>query len=115
VETFARLSGTGGCRKRGDSHSTTERRDLEEAIHQLPDLAAPLSVPSIRSLVRNPFYLDLAARLNWTGPEATPAGELAFRDKAWREVVCREDEAIEGLPLERDRVMVELAFDVRGP
>ncbi len=84
--------------------------ELNDAQRQLPALASPLVIPAIRQIVRNPFYLDLAARMIWLPAVPPPANVRAFRDKAWREVVCREDEAADGLPLERDRAMVEVAL-----
>ena len=84
--------------------------ELDDALRQLPRLAAPLAIPAIRHIARNPFYLDLAARMTWLPDVPPPANVRAFRDKAWREVVCREDEAADGLPLERDRAMVDVAL-----
>ncbi len=84
--------------------------EIGEALLQLPRLAAPLAIPAIRQIARNPFYLDLAARMVWS-PDVLPLTNVrAFREKAWREVICREDETTDGLPLERDRTMVEVAL-----
>jgi hypothetical protein len=84
--------------------------ELQEVRRQLPELEAPLGVAVIRQIVRNPFYLDLAARMAWPAKLPMPANVRAFREKAWREVVCRQNEAADGLPLKRDRTMVEVAL-----
>lgn len=85
-------------------------QEIDEVRQQLPSLTQPLSIPAIRTIARNPFYLDLAARMEWPTGTPPPANIRSFRDKVWREVVCREDEMIDGLPLERDQTMVEVAL-----
>ncbi|TSA32163.1 MAG: hypothetical protein D4R65_10005, partial [Verrucomicrobiaceae bacterium] len=111
VETFRSVFlERSGVRSEVVSIPRLSDEELDEVQRQLPDLAAPLTIPAIRQIARNPFYLDLAARMTWLADVPPPANVRAFRDKAWREVVCREDEVVDGLPLERDRTMVEAAL-----
>jgi len=111
VETFRSVFlERAGVRSEVVSIPRLSDEELDEARRQLPGLAAPLAIPAILQIARNPFYLDLAARMTWLPDVPPPANVRAFRDKAWREVVCREDETADGLPLERDRVMVEVAL-----
>lgn len=83
--------------------------ELEEVQRRIPTLSLPLSQPALRKLARNPFYLDLEARLNWNPSIPIPTNLRTFRDRAWREVICREDEVANGMPIERDRAMIEIA------
>jgi len=85
--------------------------ELNDVIAYFPLLARPLGNSSLRNLLRNPFYLDMAAKMNWPDTESLPATERAFREKVWNEVVRRVDEDLEsGLPNLRDRVLVEVAL-----
>ena len=83
--------------------------ELEEAAAKLPELRVPLAEPTLREVLRNPFYLKLAARMTWVEGAPHASTRKAFREKAWKEVICREDEAADGMPLERDRAMIEVA------
>ncbi len=84
--------------------------EFESVTAILPNLRVPLLEPSLRKVLRNPFHFNLAARMTW--PESTcPAmSRRAFREKAWQEVVCRNDEPANGMPLDRERAMIEVAL-----
>src|ERR1700751_109978 len=70
-----------------------------------------LTNPSLRSLLRNPFFLDKAAKMNWPVTEPPTTTERAFRETGWRGVVRRVDENVEsGLLSLRGRVLVEVAL-----
>lgn len=84
--------------------------ELSEVRGHLPELTLPLKAPALLKIVRNPFYLSLAASMKWSPEIPLPTSVRAFREKAWKDVVCREDEVVDGMPLERDRTMVEIAL-----
>jgi hypothetical protein len=85
--------------------------EVDEAANDFPSLKRPLSDPKLRSLLTNPFFLDMAARMNWLSTEPLPTSERAFREKVWREVVCRVDEDLElGLPNLRGKALTEIAL-----
>lgn len=85
--------------------------ELDDVAVDFPPLERPLSDPSLRSLLRNPFFLDMAAKMNWLVTEPLPTTERAFRDKVWLEVARRIDEDVEsGLPTLRGQVMMEVAL-----
>jgi hypothetical protein len=85
--------------------------ELNEVSNSCPILQRPLANETLRRLLRNPFFLDKAARMNWTGTEPLPANERNFREKVWREVIRREDEDADvGLPPLRERALVEIAL-----
>lgn len=74
-------------------------------------LSQPLANPTLRNLLRNPFFLDLAEKMNWQNIEAMPTTEWAFREKVWRDVVMKIEEDLEiGLPQVRDIVLREVAL-----
>lgn len=85
--------------------------ELEDVVVDFAALERPLSNPSLRSLLRNPFFLDKAAKMNWLVSELLPTNERAFREKVWSEVARRVDEDVEsGLPTLRGQVLVEVAL-----
>lgn len=84
--------------------------ELDTATAGLPALSVPMTEPALREILRNPFYLNFAAKMNWSA-EAPPAiTRRAFRQKAWREVISRDGEGTGGLSIEREKVMVEVAL-----
>lgn len=84
--------------------------ELNDAIAALPKLQLPLGDPVLRKVLRNPLHLDLAARMEWREDDCASMNRRAFREKAWRDIVCQEDEMGEGMPLERERAMIEIAL-----
>lgn len=85
--------------------------ELDDVVVDFPPLERPLSNPSLRRLLRNPFFLDKAAKMHWPVTERLPHSERAFREKVWIEVVRRVDEDIEsGLPNSRGQAFVQVAL-----
>jgi len=84
--------------------------ELDTAMTELSALRVPLGVPALREILRNPFYLKLAAQMSWTEDAPLTVTHRAFRKKAWDEVVCRTVEGTAGHARERDRAMVEIAL-----
>jgi hypothetical protein len=85
--------------------------ELDDVAVDFPPLERPLSNPSLRSLLRNPFFLDKAAKMNWLVTEPLPTTERSFREKVWNEVARHIDEDMEsGLPNLRGQVLVEVAL-----
>jgi hypothetical protein len=84
--------------------------DLNEVAIEFPSLERPLTSETLRRLLRNPFFLDMAARMEWLDSEPLPTTERAFRAKVWEDVVRRVHEDVElGLPNSRAEVVVEVA------
>jgi hypothetical protein len=81
--------------------------ELAEIARELPALALPLANPRLKELLRNPFLLDMAARLDWVVP--APASEREFRLRVWREVIRREDRPAGDAPAQRDEVFTTIA------
>ena len=85
--------------------------ELDGVTADFPDLEHPLGNSTLRSLLRNPFFLDMAAKMNWPATEPLPTTERAFREKVWSEVARRVGEDVEsGLPNLRGQVLVEVAL-----
>ena len=85
--------------------------ELDEAVVDFPSLERPLLSPTLRSLLKNPFFLDMAARMDWPATDPLPDNERAFREKVWRDIVRRVDEDLElGLPNLREKTLEEVAL-----
>ncbi len=84
--------------------------ELAEAARQMPALAAPLSVPRLRELLRNLFMLEKAASLDWAAGASMPQNEREFRAKVWREVIRRADRPAGGMPQKRATAFIEIAM-----
>lgn len=76
-----------------------ELRIVAEAV---PALAPLLSEVRTRRLLRNPYFLDKAALVNWHPDPSQPLDERRLRETLWRQVVMREDVRRDGLPLRRE-------------
>lgn len=74
-----------------------------------PQLKIPLSVPSLRSLLRNPFLLGKAALMAWDKDAEIPTSRRSFRRKVWQEVIMRNDVIAAGMPERRGECYVQLA------
>lgn len=81
--------------------------ELVQIAAELPTLAVPLGNPRLKELLRNPFLLDMAARLNWAG--SAPATEREFRQRVWSEVIRREDRPAGDAPARREEVFIAVA------
>jgi hypothetical protein len=84
--------------------------ELAEIVVQYPALARPFSSPRLRSLLRNPFLLDKATRMDWPPNAPLPQDERVFREKLWREIIRKEDEADGGMPQLRADAFIEVAL-----
>ena len=83
--------------------------ELEEVVRSLPNLANPLSNARLKELLRIPYFLDMAARMDWTPGQAVPSDVRSFRQRCWSQVVRRDDLTTAGLPGRRELTLVEVA------
>ena len=85
--------------------------ELEAVTGDFPSLQRPLCNPSLRRLLRNPFFLDMAAKMNWPENETLPTTERAFREKVWNQVIRRTDVDFEtGVPNMRGQGFVDVGL-----
>ena len=83
--------------------------ELDEVATSLPGLEVPFSNPRIKDLLRNPFLLDLAAKLDWLGEYDLPTDVIAFRQRCWSELARRDSLTTAGMPDRRERTLIDLA------
>ena len=84
--------------------------ELDQALEAFPQLAAPLSSPPLRRLLKNPFMLNQAAAIEWRGSESLPSTEKALRERLWKMVVRRDHYPREGMPARRAQMLTMIAL-----
>ena len=83
--------------------------ELDEVVRSLPNLANPLSNARLKELLRIPYFLDMAARMDWTPGQAVPSDVRSFRQRCWSQVVRRDELTTAGLPGRRELTLVGVA------
>ena len=84
-------------------------QEMDGVATSLPVLEAPFSNSRIKDLLRNPFLLDVAAKLDWTGTSDLPTDAVAFRRRCWSEVIRCDSVATPAMPDRRERALVSLS------
>lgn len=66
--------------------------------------------PNLKSLLKSPFFADLAFRVLQTGKEfISQDGEKEFRIAVWQNVIAKEQERANGMPLKRKQTFINIA------
>lgn len=66
--------------------------------------------PNLKPLLKSPFFADLACRVLQTGKEFTSQdGEKEFRIAVWQNVIAKEQERANGMPLKRKQTFINIA------
>jgi hypothetical protein len=73
-------------------------------------LELPLGSPTLRKILRNPYFLDKALLMRWSPDVPLPASEREFRDLFWREIVRADHRSGEGMPSRRGVAFSEVAL-----
>lgn len=84
--------------------------ELDQVAQEIPRLSKSLEHPRLRELLRSPYFLNIAARIDWAEDKPLPDSEREFRDRCWREVIRKDVEAKGGMPTKRERAFVTLAL-----
>lgn len=97
------------------SHSVVEVQPLDdselaEVEVALPVLATPLANPMLRKLLRSPYILDMASRLEWQEGQDMPHNERSFREVFWKRIIKREDRTSDGMPQRRNDAFIQVAL-----
>jgi hypothetical protein len=85
---------------------------VQDLCNQLEELQKLSNNPTLKPLLKSPFFADLAYRVLETGTEFAPEdGEREFRAAVWRDVISKEQERTNGMPLKRKQVFVSIAVN----
>ncbi len=84
--------------------------DISHLCEKLKILKPFADNPSLKPLLNNPFFADLAYRVIINGKEfSTNDGEREFRTAVWSNVISKEYERSDGMPLRRRRAFIDIA------
>ncbi len=84
--------------------------DIGILCSQIKALKPLAANDAIRKLLKIPFFADLAARVAAAGTQFSKSDdETAFRTAVWRDVISKEQERANGLPLKRKRAFIDIA------
>jgi hypothetical protein len=86
-----------------------EDAELAEVETPLPMLALPLKNPALRRILRNPYFLDKALEISWSGDRPLPQSERDFRALFWRLIVCADQRVSPGTARRREQIFQEIA------
>ncbi len=83
---------------------------VQNLCEQLEPLQKISDNPNLKSLLKSPFFADLACRVLQTGTEFTSQdGEKEFRIAVWRNVIAKEQARANGMPLKRKQAFINVA------
>jgi hypothetical protein len=82
--------------------------ELDSVAGAVPRLGPPLMDPHLRTFLRTPYLLDMAARLNWAR-ETMPRDLRTFRDLCWRQLVRNDAHPSRGMPQKRESAFLAVA------
>jgi len=86
--------------------------DIQYLCEKLEPLKPFFENHALKQLIMNPFVAELAYSVAQTGPRLSiDAGELEFREAVWRNVISKESERKEGMPLKRRQVFIKIAVN----
>ena len=99
---------------KGIDHKVVEVPPLDEssltvASNAYEKLKIPLGDPALKALLTNPYYLDAALRIDWSGGADLPTGAREFRSRFWRDVIRMDQDRSAGMPQRRHRAFVDVA------
>ncbi|MGH7427125.1 MAG: AAA family ATPase, partial [Candidatus Methylomirabilaceae bacterium] len=83
--------------------------ELTEVEAGLPALVYPLKNPSLRNILRNPYFLDKALEISWSAERPVPESEREFRALFWREIVRADHRVPAGMARRREEVFQTIA------
>ena len=83
--------------------------ELAQVAQQNENIAAALKNGRLKKLLRSPYLLNVAAGMDWSATTgSSEVTEASFRQRCWREVVRKDDDATSGLNRRRERVFITL-------
>jgi hypothetical protein len=89
--------------------------ELAEVARAVPTLGVPLGNERLRSILRNPYFLDKALAMSWSADRPMPESEREFRALFWQQVVRgttlgsarRREETLQQIAVRRARALSE--------
>ncbi|MFY9224352.1 MAG: ATP-binding protein [Blastocatellia bacterium] len=90
--------------------SNFDNDEVEDLCEKQPILKNIATNPSLKTLIKNPFLAELAYRVAISGKEFSNAdGEREFIAVVWDNIIAKEEDRINGMPLKRKEVFIKIA------
>lgn len=86
-----------------------DEAELAEVAQAVPRLSEPLRNERLRSILRNPYFLDMALAIPWPAERPVPQSEREFRAMFWSQTVRREAGPLLGLARRREETLQLIA------
>jgi hypothetical protein len=83
--------------------------ELAEVAATHEKLAYPLSSPTLRRMLRNPYLLDKAMAISWSVDRPLPESEKEFRTLFWQQIIRADHRSKDGLPHLREQAFEQIA------
>ncbi|KKG36017.1 ATP-binding protein [Methanosarcina mazei] len=84
--------------------------DIQQLCEELEILKPFADNPSLKPLLKNPFYAELAYRVAISGTKFSVGdGEKEFKEIVWRDIISKESERSNGMPLKRRQTFIEIS------
>lgn len=84
--------------------------EVKDLCEKQPILEPIVSNSSLKSLIKNPFFAELACRVVTAGTQFSEGdGEKEFIASVWNNVIAREQMRTNGMPLKREEIFIYIA------
>ena len=83
--------------------------EIKKVKAAFPSLEILLSRPGLSRLLCIPYFLDMAANMDWSDPHDVPLNCKAFREKCWHARIRNNSHAAAGLPERRERAILDIS------
>ncbi|MEA5469525.1 ATP-binding protein, partial [Spirulina sp. 06S082] len=85
-------------------------RQVQSLCEQLTPLQNFANNPKLKPLLTSPFYANFAYRVMTTGTKfSSEDGEKEFRIAVWKEIIAKEKERKNGMPIKRKNTFIDIA------
>ncbi len=87
-----------------------DNEELEKVKAANPSLVQPLGDAALRQVLRNPYFLDKALRIQWSKERPLPQSEREFRTLVWRDIVRVDHRRAKSMPTLRENAFEQVAL-----
>ena len=83
--------------------------ETAQVTSKFPKIVNLISNPRLKRILRVPYFLDMAARMDWSEQQDIPQDIRSFRERCWSDVIRKDAMTARGLPDRRERTIIDLA------
>ena len=83
--------------------------ETAQVTNKFPKIVNLISDSRLKRILRIPYFLDMAARMDWSEQQDIPQDIRSFREKYWSNVIRKDTMTAAGLPDLRERALIDLA------